>query len=196
MSIPGRGSRPCKGPEAGTGLVCEAVRVAEPGWESGVCRRMCVCMCMWMCVVCICVLLWCLGCEEQLRKGPPPGVWILPDFLSLILFCSSQLNHKGSAMSPCSGSSPLILSLALCLHLLLFFCTWYTILVPAITAVSVWNSQSKASHDSFLSFRHLLECDVFLTCFKSVSLYPPVTLFYWFSAFMKNLVLFYLSLNF
>ena len=92
-------------------------------------------------------------------------------------------------------SSPLTLFLALCLHLLLFFCTWYIILVPAITVVSVWNSQSKAFHDCFLSFRHLLECDVFLTCFKSVSLYPPVTLFYWFSAFMKNLVLFYLSLN-
>ena len=26
-----RGNRLCKGPEAGTGLVCEAVRVAEPG---------------------------------------------------------------------------------------------------------------------------------------------------------------------
>ena len=31
MSVPGRGSCPCKGPEAGTGLVCEAVRVAEQG---------------------------------------------------------------------------------------------------------------------------------------------------------------------
>lgn len=33
-------------------------------------------------------------------------------------------------------SSPLTLFLALCLHLLLFFCTWYIILVPAITVVS------------------------------------------------------------
>ena len=69
-------------------------------------------------------------------------------------------------------SSPLTLFLALYLHLLLFFCTWNTILVPAITVLSVWNSQSKAFHDCFLSFRNLLECEVFPTCFKLISLYP------------------------
>lgn len=85
-------------------------RVREGSGRWGQRVDSCVCMYMWVYVVCIRVLLWCLGCEEQLLEGPPPGVWILPYFLSLILFCSSQLNHKGSAMSPGPGSSHLILS--------------------------------------------------------------------------------------
>lgn len=83
-------------------------RERSGGWGQRV--DSCVCACICECVVRICVLLWCLGREEQLLKGPPAGIWILPYFLSLILFCSSQLNHKGSAMSPWPGSSHLILS--------------------------------------------------------------------------------------
>ena len=31
---------------------------------------------------------------------------------------------------------------------------------------------AQSFHDCFLSFRHLLECEAFLTCFKLISLYP------------------------
>ena len=55
-----RGNRPCKGPEAGTGLVCAAVRVAEPGWERGVVgevsvyTHVCVHVCVSVCGVYMC----------------------------------------------------------------------------------------------------------------------------------------------
>ena len=47
MSVPGTGSSQCKGPEAGTGLVCEALReagarVREKSGRQGQCVDSCV----------------------------------------------------------------------------------------------------------------------------------------------------------
>lgn len=87
-------------------------RVRERSGRWGQRVDSCVCMYVWVCVVCICVLLWCLGREEQLLKGPPAGIWILPYFLSLILFCSSQLNHKrlGLGLGICYESLARVIS--------------------------------------------------------------------------------------
>lgn len=104
----------------------------ETEWERGVVGGVSVYTHVLYVCTYVRVLLWCLGCEERssccqgMFRGTtlylvPGTTWTLSHVLSLIPFCSSQLNQKGSDISPCPESFHLILSHGL---IQICHCSW------------------------------------------------------------------------
>ena len=106
MSVPGRGNSQCKGPAAGTSLVCEAVDVAGARVREGSGRWG---QCVDSRVVCVHALGGCLCDVCRMRRGEAAErgtTWSLNSvsFPEPDSGLSSQWNQKASAMSPFPGS--------------------------------------------------------------------------------------------